>query len=77
MTDIVKRTFRARFGDRLRRCRKKRGLTQDQLARKLGNPTTGVSISSWETGRYIPQLENLRRLADALEVKVDRLLPRE
>ena len=65
---------RKRFRERLRDWRLKRGLTQDELARKADVPT--VSVSHFETGHRFPNAESLRRLADALGVSADYLLGR-
>jgi transcriptional regulator with XRE-family HTH domain len=65
---------RKSFRKRLREWRLKRGLTQEQLARKAAVPT--VSVSHFETGHRFPNAESLRRLADALGVSADYLLGR-
>jgi transcriptional regulator with XRE-family HTH domain len=65
---------RKRFRERLRDWRLKRGLTQEELARKADVPT--VSVSHFETGHRFPNAESLRRLADALGVSADYLLGR-
>jgi len=65
---------RKRFRKRLREWRQKRGLTQEELARKAGVPV--VSVSHFETGHRFPNAESLRRLADALGVSTDYLLGR-
>ena len=65
---------RKRFRERLRDWRLKRGLTQEELARKADVPT--VSVSHFETGHRFPNAESLRRLADALGVSTDYLLGR-
>jgi len=43
---------RKMFGEKLRKRREARGLTQDQLAKKVG--TTRVSINKWENGVSTP-----------------------
>jgi transcriptional regulator with XRE-family HTH domain len=54
----------ARIGPVVERLRLEAGLTQSELARRLG--TTQAAISKIETGRTIPGLELLDRLAAAL-----------
>lgn len=54
------------------RCRKEQGLTQEQLAAKLG--ITYQAISKWETGQTMPDITLLPTLAHALNVSVDKLL---
>ena len=60
--------------ERLREWRLKRGLTQEELARKADVPI--ISVSHFETGHRFPNAESLRRLADALGVSTDYLLGR-
>ena len=62
------------FGRRLRAARNERGLEQQQLAEKAGLPPS--SISHFETGARKPSFDNLRLLADTLDVTTDYLLGR-
>lgn len=41
--------------------RKKKGVTQDQLAREL--QVTRQTVSRWERGTALPSMDNLRRLS--------------
>lgn len=52
--------------------RRERGLTQRQLAETL--LVSDKAVSRWETGRGLPDVENLAALADALGVSVAELL---
>ena len=53
-----------------------RGLTQEQLAELVG--TKQPSIARLESGASIPSVSFLRRIADALEARVEvRLVPRD
>lgn len=52
--------------------RKKRQLTQQQLAELVR--VQQRMISRWETGVAAPHLDHLVRLAEALEVSLDRLV---
>lgn len=63
------------FGDNLKTLRKKRGLTQQELADKVG--TNRVNVTKWETGRTEPSLENIVKLADLLDVSLDWLFGRD
>jgi transcriptional regulator with XRE-family HTH domain len=65
---------REKFRERLREWRLKRGLTQEELAKKADVPI--ISVSHFETGHRFPNAESLRRLADALGVSTDYLLGR-
>ena len=59
------------FGERLKQCRKQKGLTQQELADPLG--VSNKSVSRWESGSY-PDVATLGPLARALGVTVDDLL---
>lgn len=52
--------------------RKLSGLTQAQLAEKLF--VTAQNVSKWETGKSIPDLDNLCKLAKAFHISTDQLL---
>jgi transcriptional regulator with XRE-family HTH domain len=62
------------FPERLRTARDKRGLNQTDLAKRAGLQAS--AISHFETGTRKPSFDNLRRLADALDVTTDYLLGR-
>lgn len=62
------------FPDRLRRAREYRGLNQAELAQKSGMQPS--AISHFETGTRKPSFDNLRILADSLDVTTDYLLGR-
>ena len=57
--------------ERIKAARKNAGLTQKQLADKLG--ISPVGITQWETGVRKPKAETLKRLADALDVPIMEL----
>ena len=54
--------------------RKKRGLTQEELAEKLD--VSSAAISKWERGISTPELSMVCKLADCFEISVDELLGR-
>jgi transcriptional regulator with XRE-family HTH domain len=62
------------FPQRLQALREKRGLKQEELAKRAGLQAT--AISHFETGTRKPSFDNLRRLADAVEATVDYLMGR-
>jgi transcriptional regulator with XRE-family HTH domain len=62
------------FPARLRDAREKRSLNQAELAKRAGLQDS--AISHFETGTRKPSFDNLRRLADALDVTTDYLLGR-
>lgn len=59
------------FGKRVADIRRKRGLTQEQLA-ELADITT-LSLSYIEQGRRWPRLATIHRLADCLKVPISEL----
>jgi len=63
------------FGDRLRRKREERRLSQAELAQRTGFQPS--AISHFESGRRSPSFDNLKKLADALATTIDYLLGRE
>ena len=56
----------------LKPLRKQNGLTQEQIAEKLG--VSRQTIAKWERGECLPDLENVIALADIYEVTVDSLV---
>ena len=60
---------------RLRELRIKSGLTQNEIANKLG--VSGQTILNWENGIYEPKISQLIQLADLFEVSVDYLIERK
>lgn len=58
-------------GQRIRAARKKAGMTQAELAKRLG--ISYVGISQWENDIRNPKYETLLRIAKALNVEVDTL----
>ena len=67
--------FRRRFGDRLRRCRRNRDRTQQEIADALGMSRS--HYTALENGRHsLMQLEELAHLADEFNTSADYLLLR-
>lgn len=62
------------FGERLRSCRKEKGLKQTRFCEMVG--ISQPNLSAYEKGRLAPTLEGLVRIADALDVSADYLLGR-
>lgn len=54
--------------------RKEKGLTQEELAGKLG--VSAVAVSKWERGISVPELGVICEMADFFEISVDELLGR-
>lgn len=61
-------------GERLKKLRKEKKLTQSELGSKIN--VTKVSISGYESGNRSPDTDTLQRLADFFEVSTDYLLGR-
>ena len=61
-----------KIGKFIAECRKKQNLTQAQLAEKLD--ITDRAISKWETGKAMPDSDNMLDLCDILGIKVNELL---
>ncbi|MBQ6815746.1 MAG: helix-turn-helix transcriptional regulator [Clostridia bacterium] len=60
------------FGDRLRKLRKERKLTQKELAALVGIKNSVISF--YEVGDRTPSLEALIKLSKALRISTDVLL---
>ena len=60
------------FPKRLRSFRVKEGLTQKELAKRIGVDRT--TISKYEAGDRMPDVEKAFRLAECLKVSIDDLL---
>ena len=58
--------------DNLKALRKKKGVTQEELAARLN--VVRQTVSKWEKGLSVPDAELLIRLAEALETPVSQLL---
>ncbi len=60
------------LNERIRELRNSRGISQIQLASKLG--VTKQSISNWENDNILPSIEMLVKIANFFEVSTDYLL---
>ena len=63
---------RDKLGDRLFALRTKRGLTQEEVAKKVG--VSNKTFSKWETGATVPDIYTLVLLAETFGVTTDNLL---
>ena len=59
------------IGGRIREARKSRGLSQADLARRVG--VSQPAIANWESGIHDPRRITLSKLADALQTSLDWL----
>ena len=55
--------------------RKENGLTQEELGRRLG--VSNKTVSRWENGNYMPDIETLRLLSKEFSVSMEELLDGE
>ena len=62
------------FGKIIYELRKKKNVTQDEMAAELG--VTAAAVSKWENGYTLPDILMLCALADYFEVTTDELLGR-
>jgi transcriptional regulator with XRE-family HTH domain len=60
------------LGTQIAQLRKATGITQEQLAQKLG--VTNQAVSKWELGQSCPDISLLPAMADFFGVTIDRLL---
>ena len=62
------------IGENIAALRKKKGSTQEELARFVG--ISAQAVSKWENGG-VPDTELLPRIADYFEISIDQLFDRE
>ena len=63
------------FNEKLQELRKRKGLTQEDLAQQLYVSRT--AISKWESGRGIPNMESLKAISKFFDISLDELLSGE
>lgn len=63
------------FNEKLQELRKKKGLTQEELAQCLYVSRTAVS--KWESGRGYPNIDSLKAISKFFSVSIDELLSGE
>ena len=60
------------LGNSLFQARKKRGLSQEEVAEKLG--VSRQTVSKWETGETLPDIQQSKRLALLYHLTLDELI---
>ncbi|MDE5932510.1 MAG: helix-turn-helix transcriptional regulator [Lachnospiraceae bacterium] len=60
------------FSEKLKKIRKKEGISQEQLAEKIG--VSRQAITKWETGKGLPDVENMVIIAEVFKTTLDELL---
>lgn len=63
------------LSERIYEFRRKSGLSQEQLAEKIG--VSRQSISKWESGTSTPELEKLLALSECFNITLDELVREE
>lgn len=61
-----------KFGDRIQRARKEKGLSREELAAMIG--TSGPIVGRYERGDMMPSVEIATKIAEALGVSLDFLV---
>ena len=63
---------RIRLGQEILRRRKAMGMTQEELASRMG--VSRQSVAKWETGQSSPDIDRLALLRDVLQTSLDELI---
>lgn len=61
-----------KIGDKLRELRTQNGYTIEFVARNIG--VSYASMQYWDSGKQMPSIKNLKKLADFYKVTVDYLM---
>jgi len=64
-----------KIGKFIAECRKKKDMTQQELADKIG--VTDRAISNWENGRRLPDYSLLKSLSETIDISINELLAGE
>ena len=68
----MKRVIAMKLNETISKARKRKGLTQEQLAQKLY--VTRQAVSRWERGEVVPGIDMLKLIAITLEEPIVHLL---
>ena len=63
------------FAEKLKSIRKQTGMSQEQLAEKLG--VSRQAVTKWETDAGIPDIENIMAISALFDISIDELLSNE
>lgn len=61
-----------KFNENLKYLRKEANLTQENLAERLN--VSRQAVTKWESGQSLPDIENLKKMADMFGVTMDSLV---
>ena len=64
-----------KFGENLQKLRKEKGLSQEQLAEKLG--VTRQSVSKWESGASYPEMDKIVAICNMFHCDLDVLINKD
>lgn len=74
INDVKERKYKLMLDSNMKRLRGERMMSQEMLARKLH--IKRQTVSSYETGRSLPDIFILIKMADIFEVTLDELVGR-
>lgn len=63
------------FGEKLKSLRRQAGMSQEQLAEKLG--VSRQAVTKWETDGGIPDIENIMAVSALFDISIDELFSNE
>ncbi len=63
------------FAEKLKSIRKQAGMSQEQLAEKLG--VSRQAVAKWETNAGIPDIENIMAISALFDISIDELRSNE
>ncbi len=63
------------FAEKLKSIRKQAGMSQEQLAEKLG--VSRQAVTKWETDAGVPEIENIMAISALFDISIDSLLSNE
>lgn len=65
------------FGDKLKACRKKLGMTLQEVSLSMKHPRTMNALSAYEVGKRVPELDALLELAVGFGISLDEIFEEE
>lgn len=65
----------SKIGKFIAQCRNEKNITQEELGEKLG--VTNKTISRWENGHYLPDIEMMQLLSKEFSISINELISGE